>query len=79
MKDWHRETTVANQLMLFHDANLSSGTAENRAVCFGLKSAFCVLASFRVHSSKEAFYDWSPRERKPVLCVLGIEKQPTSV
>ncbi len=40
------------------------------------KDAFYVLASFRVHSSKEALLDWSPRVHKSVLCVLGIEKQP---
>ncbi len=39
------------------------------------KCAFCVLASFRVHSSKEAWQDRSPREHKSVLCVLGVEKQ----
>ncbi len=38
------------------------------------KGAFCVLASFRVRSSKEAWQDRSPQERKSVLCVLGIEK-----
>ncbi len=31
------------------------------------KDAFCVLASFRVLSSKEALLDWSPREHKSVL------------
>ncbi len=41
-------------------------------------SQFCVLASFRVCSSKEAWQDQSPRERKSVLCVIGIEKQPMS-
>ncbi len=35
--------------------------------------AFCILASFRVRSSKEAWQDRSPREHKSVLCVLGIE------
>ncbi len=40
------------------------------------KDAFCVLASFRVRSSKEAWQYQSPREHKSVLCVLGIEKQP---
>ncbi len=42
------------------------------------KCAFCVLVSFRVRSSKEAWQDQSPREHKSVLCVLGIEKQPMS-
>ncbi len=39
MKDWHREAIVATSdwLRLFHDANLLSGTAENHAVCLGLK------------------------------------------
>ncbi len=39
MKHWHREAIVAtfDWLRLFHDANLSSGTAENHAVCLGLK------------------------------------------
>ncbi len=39
-KVWHRETTVANQKApwLLHDASLSSGTAEYRAVCFRLKA-----------------------------------------
>ncbi len=41
------------------------------------KCAFCVLVSFRVRSSKEAWQDRSPRERKSVLYVLGIEKQPS--
>ncbi len=40
------------------------------------KDAFCVLAFFRVFSSKEALLDWSPREHMSVRCVLGIEKQP---
>ncbi len=43
------------------------------------KGAFCVLASSRVHSSKEAGQDRSPRVCKYVLCVLGIEKQPESL
>ncbi len=40
MKDWYRETNVVNQKSprLFHDASLSNGTAENRAVCPGLKA-----------------------------------------
>ncbi len=40
-------------------------------------SQVCVLrsVSFRVHSSKEAWQDRSPREHKSILCVLGIEKQ----
>ncbi len=29
---------------MFHDANLSSGTAENRAVCFGLNAFSLLLA-----------------------------------
>ncbi len=36
------------------------------------KCAFCILTCFRVHSSKEAWQDRSPREHKSVL---GIEKQ----
>ncbi len=38
MKDWHREAiaVISDWPRLFHDANLSSGTAENRAVCLGL-------------------------------------------
>ena len=36
-----------------------------------LTSAFCV------HSSKVAWQDRSSRERKSVLSVLGIEKQPS--
>ncbi len=43
------------------------------------KDTFCVLASFRVRSSKEALQDWSPREHKSVLCILGIEKQSESL
>ncbi len=39
------------------------------------KCAFFILASFRVHSSKEAWQDRSPREHKSILCVLGVEKQ----
>ncbi len=37
-KDWHREAiaAISDWPRLFHDANLSSGTAENRAVCLGL-------------------------------------------
>ncbi len=40
MKDWHHETIVENQKSprLFHEASLSSGTAENRAVYLGLKN-----------------------------------------
>ncbi len=43
-KDWHRETIVANQKSprLFHNACLSSGTAENRAVCLGLKTSLFI-------------------------------------
>ncbi len=40
--------------------------------------AFCILASFRVCSSKEAWQNRSPWEHKSVLCALGIEKQPIS-
>ncbi len=38
MKDWHREAivTISDWPRLFHDANLSSGTADNRAGCLGL-------------------------------------------
>ncbi len=39
------------------------------------KCAFCILECFRVHFSKEAWQDQSPREHKSVLCVLGVEKQ----
>ncbi len=37
-KDWYHETTVAisDSPRLFHDDNLSPGTAKNRAVCLGL-------------------------------------------
>ncbi len=37
-KDWHRETIapISDSPRLFHDASLSSGTDENRAVCLGL-------------------------------------------
>ncbi len=37
-KDWHCEaiTEISDWPRLFHDANLSSGTAENRAVCLEL-------------------------------------------
>ncbi len=35
-KDWHRETIVANQKSIVSGCSLSSGTAENRAVCLGL-------------------------------------------
>ncbi len=42
------------------------------------KDAFCVLASFLVHSFKAAWQDRSPREHKSVLCILGIEKSTTS-
>ncbi len=40
VKDWHRETIVANQKSpwLLHDASFLSGTAKNRAVCFRLKN-----------------------------------------
>ncbi len=40
---------------------------------------FYVQASFRVRSSKEALLDWSPREHKSLLRILGIKKQPMSV
>ncbi len=42
---------------------------------WSVKQERCVLASFRVHSSKEAWQDRSPREQKSILCVLGVEKQ----
>ncbi len=39
MKDWHREAiaVISDSPRLFHDANLSSGTADNHAVCLELK------------------------------------------
>ncbi len=38
--DWHREAIAAfsDWPWLFHDANLSSGTAGNREVCLGLST-----------------------------------------
>ncbi len=38
MKDWYRVAiaAISDWPRLFHDANLLSGTAENRAVCLGL-------------------------------------------
>ncbi len=39
MKNWHREAiaAISDWPRLFYEANLLSGTAENRAVCLGLK------------------------------------------
>ncbi len=56
-------------------AYAESMLSKNAAHLNSHKDAFCVLASFRVRSSKEAWQDRSPRERKSVFCVLGIEKQ----
>ncbi len=51
---------------------LCSQLSKNAVHLNSHKGAFCVLASFRVRSSKEALQDWSPQEHKSVLCVLGI-------
>ncbi len=58
---------------------LCSQLSKNAVHLNSHKDVFCVLASFRVHSSNEAWQDQSPREYKSVLCVLGIEKQPMSL
>ncbi len=46
-RDWHREAIVAisDWPRLFHDANLLSGTDENRAVCLGLDTTISGLGS----------------------------------
>ncbi len=68
-KDWHRETIVAisDSPWLFHDANLSSGIAENCEVCLGL---YILLLFMRVNICVEE------TQRKPQY---GIESKVCSI